>query len=53
MTAIIKPHMNKYKIINDYDGNESFSIEALTLEDAAVEALEQLGWWVADEKKED
>jgi hypothetical protein len=45
--------MNKYKIVNDYDANESFSVEASTPEDAAVEALERLGWWIADGKNDD
>ena len=45
--------MNKYKIINDCDANESFNIEASTPEDAAVEALERLGWWIADGKNAD
>jgi hypothetical protein len=40
--------MNKYKIINDYDANDSFEVEAATTEDAALEALERLGWWIAN-----
>lgn len=39
--------MKQYMIINDADGNDSFTIEAENSEDAAHKALEQLGWWVA------
>jgi len=42
--------MKKYKIVNEYDANQSFIIEAPTPEDAAFEALKFLGWWVADGK---
>ena len=39
--------MKQYMIINDADGNDSFTIEAVDGNDAAHKALEQLGWWVA------
>jgi hypothetical protein len=40
--------MKKYRIINDYDGNDSFNIEANSTEDAALSALYELGWIVAE-----
>lgn len=43
----------RYKIVNDFDPNDSFVVEADTLEDAANAALEQLGWWIAGEESED
>ncbi len=36
-----------YTIINDYDGNDSFEVEATNVHDAADQALEELGWWVS------
>jgi phage portal protein BeeE len=39
-----KENRMKYTIVSDYDGNESFEVEAATPEDAALEALGVLGW---------
>ena len=36
-----------FYIVNDWDGNDSFEIEAANSNDAAHEALKELGWWVA------
>ena len=40
--------MNKYKVISDYDGNDSFEIEAENETEALREALNALGWWVSE-----
>lgn len=37
-----------YLIVNDYDGNDSFEIEASSSEQAAHLALQELGWWVSE-----
>ena len=37
----------KFTIINDWDGNDSFTVMATDTEDAAHKALKELGWWVA------
>ncbi|MFZ9472494.1 MAG: hypothetical protein ACO26H_02235 [Sediminibacterium sp.] len=43
-----------YLIVNDYDGNDSFEIEASSPAQAAHLALQELGWWVAEaEESED
>jgi hypothetical protein len=36
-----------YTIVSDNDGNDSFEVEAADPADAAVKALQVLGWWVA------
>ena len=37
-----------FTIVNDHDGNESYSIVAKDASDAAHKALEELGWFVSD-----
>jgi len=47
--------MKVWTIINDHDGNDSFTVEAASPEEAAFVALNELGWWVAaqpDEQQE-
>ena len=36
-----------YTVINDCDGNDTFTVEANNPEDAASAALATLGWWIA------
>ena len=38
----------EYLIVNEYDGNDSFTVEADNATDAAHKALQELGWWVAE-----
>lgn len=38
----------KFQIINNNDGNDTFEVEAQTYDEAAHKALEELGWWVAE-----
>ena len=35
-----------FRIVNDNDGNDSFEVEAININDAAHKALFTLGWWV-------
>ena len=35
-------------IVNDFDGNDSFYVEAKSANEAAHKALEELGWWVSE-----
>ena len=44
--------MNTYTVINDYDGNDSFEVEADSVESAALVALEALGWNLCEPEKE-
>jgi hypothetical protein len=44
--------LKTYHIINDADGNDFFEVKGRDECDAALEALEQLGWWVALAKEE-
>ena len=37
-----------FTIINDADGNDSFTVEGKNAKEAMEEALHQLGWWVAE-----
>ena len=37
----------EYLIVNNHDGNDSFTVQASTPTEAAHRALEVLGWWVA------
>lgn len=37
----------EFMIVNDNDGNDSFTVMAEDANDAAHKALEELGWWVA------
>ena len=40
--------MKTYLIVNDFDGNDSFEVQAENGNDAAHKALEELGWWVSE-----
>ena len=42
-----KPRKDFYTIVNDVDGNDSFTVRASDGNEAAHRALETLGWWVA------
>lgn len=44
--------MPKYKIVSDYDANDQHKLESKTLEDAAIEALNMLGWNLAVEEED-
>lgn len=37
-----------YKIFNDYDGNDTFTVEAENEFEAALAALRELGWFVSE-----
>ena len=39
--------LETFMIVNDNDGNDSFEVEAVSPEDAAHKALQELGYWVA------
>lgn len=43
----------KYKLINQFDGNDSIEFEASEDEDPCSVALEQLGWTIVAAKDED
>lgn len=43
----------KYKLINQFDGNDSIEFEASEDEDPCSVALEQLGWTLVASKDED
>ena len=40
-------NLKTYTIVNDNDGNDSFTVKAIDDNDAAFKALQELGWWVA------
>jgi len=40
--------MKTYIIINENDGNDSFTVEGNTSEEAAFAALKELGWSVTE-----
>ncbi len=44
--------MKTYTVINDYDGNDSFEVEADSVESAALAALEALGWNLCEPQEE-
>ena len=46
-TASAQQGINYKAIINDVDGNDSFTVRASDGNEAAHRALETLGWWVA------
>lgn len=39
--------LKEYLIVNDFDGNDSFTVKAKDLQEAYYKALEELGWWVS------
>lgn len=39
-----------YNVINNFDGNGCFTIEASSLIEAYQMALDELGWWISDNK---
>jgi len=45
--------MKKWIIIDDWDANNSFTVEANTAEEAAFAALDELGWGVAEMPEEE
>jgi hypothetical protein len=45
--------MKRYVLVNDYDGNDCIELEAKTEVEALYEALERLGWNLAEEEDED
>jgi hypothetical protein len=46
-----QPPTKTYTVVSDYDGNDSFEVEASNYEDALIEALRVLGWWLLMPKK--
>ena len=45
--------MRRFTIQNDNDANDSFTVEANDVQDAALEALGALGWRVTVKEKEE
>lgn len=43
----------KFRVINEFDGNETFEVEADNVNDAYCKALAELGWWVSKEGQEE
>jgi len=43
----------KWTVVNDSDGNETFTVEAETAHDAAIQALSTLGWSISAEPEEE
>ena len=41
--------MAEYLVVNTNDGNDSFTVEADDSTDASTKALEELGWYIAEE----
>lgn len=39
--------LKPFRIVNDFDGNDSFEVMATSPESAAHKALLELGWWIA------
>jgi hypothetical protein len=46
----IRKKTKTYLIVNDFDPNDIFEIEAHDPDNAAHAALAQLGWWMAEDK---
>jgi hypothetical protein len=44
--------MKKWLVLNDQDSNTTFEVEGNTTEEAAFEALNKLGWWIAENKED-
>ena len=44
--------MGHYKLINNYDGNETHDLDADNYVAALEEALEELGWWLSYDDEE-
>jgi len=42
-----KVGMSTYLIVNSNDGNDTFAVKAKDIDEAAHEALYQLGWFVS------
>ena len=42
-----KAKLQTFPVINDYDANDRFEVEAKNAGEAAYLALEKLGWWIA------
>jgi hypothetical protein len=42
------PVLKEYLIVNTFDGNDSFTVEAENADDAAHKALIELGWFVSE-----
>ena len=45
--------LKEYAVTNLYDGNVGFSVRASSLENAAIQALGQVGWAVSLPDKEE
>lgn len=45
--------MKRWIVISEHDGNDSFYVEANTAEEAAFEALNELGYGVAEAPKDE
>lgn len=45
--------MGKYKLVNEADANETHELEAITYKKALEEALEMLGYFIAEGGEDD
>jgi hypothetical protein len=49
LKRIIRQKKRKYLIVNDFNPNDIFEVEAHDSNNAAHAALAQLGWWMAED----
>lgn len=53
MCEFMENNKTKYKLINEFDGNDFIEFEVPDDEDPASAALEQLGWTLVVAKEEE
>jgi hypothetical protein len=49
LKQIIRKKKKKFLIVNDFNPNDIFEVEASDSNNAAHAALAQLGWWMAED----
>ena len=45
--------MYEYTVIDENDGNNSFTVQGANREEALEEALKEMGWWMTDGEETD
>ena len=45
--------MKKYLVVNTEDGNDVFEVETNNAHDAAIMALEEVGWYISETPTEE